>query len=174
MDIDAATIAGITPAPYAGPAWRHTSPRRDPLSGEGARIHGGRFNPPDSYPVIYLCLTRACAVTEFLRMANRQTIGPQGFLPWRVHQFHVDVGRVLDLTDSDVCDQIGVAEADLIEEDVTLTREIGVIAHGLSLQAIRSPSATGTDHVLALIPENLGAGTLRVERSDEWTSLEQL
>ena len=25
------------------------------MSGEGARIHGDRFNPPDKFPVLYLC-----------------------------------------------------------------------------------------------------------------------
>jgi RES domain-containing protein len=30
--------------------WRHLGPRHDPLSGEGARLNGGRFNPVGSVP----------------------------------------------------------------------------------------------------------------------------
>ena len=41
---------------YLGEAFRHMATGwDDPLSGEGARIHGDRFNPPDKFPVLYLC-----------------------------------------------------------------------------------------------------------------------
>jgi RES domain-containing protein len=41
-------------------AVRHLSPKHNPGSGEGARINGGRFNPPESFPTLYLCETRSC------------------------------------------------------------------------------------------------------------------
>lgn len=174
MSVDAATIAALVPNPYVGPAWRHTSPRWNPLSGEGARIHGGRFNPPDSFPVLYLCLSRECAVAEFLRMADRHAIGPTGFLPWRVHELAVDLERVLDLSDPGVREVLQLPEDALTDDDLAVTREIGVVAHGLSMQGVRSPSATHAGDVLAAFPENLGRGTMLVERSHVWESLDQL
>lgn len=38
--------------------YRNQAPGFDPRSGEGARRFGGRFTPPNSFPVIYLCTTR--------------------------------------------------------------------------------------------------------------------
>lgn len=55
-------LAGVTTAPRTTltiTAYRNQSPRHDPRRGEGARIHGGRFNPPGSFPTPYLCDTRA-------------------------------------------------------------------------------------------------------------------
>jgi RES domain-containing protein len=52
---------------FKGDGYRQQSPRYEPLSGEGARLQGGRFNPPNSFSVLHLCTTRACAVAEFRR-----------------------------------------------------------------------------------------------------------
>ena len=38
-------------------AYRNQAKGFDPRSGDGARRLGGRFNPPHSFPVLYLCLT---------------------------------------------------------------------------------------------------------------------
>lgn len=61
--------------------YRNQAPGFDPRSGEGARRFGGRFNPPHSFPVIYLCTTRPCVVAEFTRQVDRQGVGIEGFLP---------------------------------------------------------------------------------------------
>lgn len=55
--------------------YRNRTPGFDPKSGEGARRFGGRFNPPKSFPVVYLCLTRPCVKAELTRQAERQGIG---------------------------------------------------------------------------------------------------
>jgi RES domain-containing protein len=69
---DYSLLATITPARFAGPAYRNQAPGFDPISGEGARRQGGRFNPPHSFPVIYLCATRPCVVAELTAQATRQ------------------------------------------------------------------------------------------------------
>jgi RES domain-containing protein len=66
--------------PYEGSAFRQQSPRHDPLSGDGARILGGRFNPPESFPVLYLCTTRACAVAEAIRETPSDRTGVDAVL----------------------------------------------------------------------------------------------
>ena len=45
----------------ADPAWRR------PLDPRFAAAHGGRWNPPDSFPVLYLCATREVARANVLR-----------------------------------------------------------------------------------------------------------
>jgi hypothetical protein len=67
-----------------------------------------------------------------------------------------------------------VETSDLIREDQLLTREIGEAAHEHRFQAIRSPSATGVDHVLAVFPENLAGAVVHVELIDEWTTIADL
>lgn len=172
--IDAVSLAEVPSVPFRGDAYRHVSPQHDPRSGEGARIHGGRFNPPESFPVLYLCVSRACVVSEFVRLGAWQTIGAEGLLPRKLFRFDAELVRVLDLTDEDVRRTLKVEEADLVDHDRTLTREIGVNAHGLSLQGILSPSATGTDSVLAVFPEHLGTSTLEPELVEEWRTLGHL
>jgi len=55
--------------------------RLAPASGEGARLNGGRFNLPDSFPVLYLCTTRPWVVAEMRRLGERQAIGVESLLP---------------------------------------------------------------------------------------------
>jgi hypothetical protein len=60
-----ARIDAIEPTPFAGKAFRHLAPDHHPLSGIGARTHGGRWNPPDSFSTLYLALERKTTVLEF-------------------------------------------------------------------------------------------------------------
>lgn len=74
-----ATAPRIT---YLGAAFRHMAASwQNSLSGEGAQIHGGRFNPPNSFPVLYLCTTRSCAGAELRHRGERLVIGVEGLLP---------------------------------------------------------------------------------------------
>jgi RES domain-containing protein len=67
---------GSPPSPF-----RNQTPGFDPRSGEGGRRFGGRFNSAKSFPVIYLCLTRRCAVAELTRQADRQSVRLDDLLP---------------------------------------------------------------------------------------------
>jgi RES domain-containing protein len=77
---------------FVGTAYRGHDPRWSfrPLSGEGAAIHGGRFNP-QGLPTLYLALDVVTAVNE----AN------QGFLrkldPLVLCSYEVDCTEVFDL-----------------------------------------------------------------------------
>lgn len=51
-------IDRLDPVPYRGEAFRHLARRWHPLSGGGARIQGGRWNPPESFATLYLALQR--------------------------------------------------------------------------------------------------------------------
>ncbi len=167
-------IASLPTKPYRDDGFRQQAPSYDPLSGEGARRLGGRFNPPQSWPVVYLCTTRACTVAEFLRAGNRLAIGPEGLLPRRLYRFEVGPERVLDLTNTSVLEQLGLGAADVMGQDLSTTRSIGEAAHSLAIQAIRSRSATGQDHVLAVFLENLGPGTMVPALEETWKTIDDL
>ncbi len=155
-------------------AYRNQAKGFDPRSGEGARRQGGRFNPPHSFPVLYLCLTRPCVVAELTRQAERQGLTVDSLLPRELFEVSADLGKVLDLTDSKTLDALGISPPDLVRDDHRFTQEIGEAAHEHAFQAILSPSATGVDHVLAIFPEKLAGAVLDVRRVGEWTTPDDL
>ena len=154
--------------------FRHQAPGFDPISGEGARRFGGRFNPPGSYPVLYLCSTRACAVSELRRQAVRQVAGVEGLLPRELWIVTTRLWQVLDLTRPKNLEVLGVTGPDLVRDDHGFTQDLGRRAQKSGLQAIRTPSATGTDDVFAIFLPNLGSAELRVELIETWTSATDL
>lgn len=83
---------------------RHYAVAYDPLSGEGARQFGGRWNSPGSFPVIYAALDEATMAREFRRMAARTGLLRSAHR--RVAEIEVELTRVLDLTDTSTLDAI--------------------------------------------------------------------
>ena len=146
----------------------------DPLSGEGARIRGGRFNPPDSYPVLYLCTTRPCAVAELHQLGQRQMIGVEGLLPRVLYRYEISLDEVLDLTSSATLGHLGITAQQVTGADLAIPRQIGESAHATGIQAIKAPSATGVDTVIAVFPELLGSGRLIPDLLERWDSRNDL
>ena len=175
MEISAEQVATAPRITYLGEAFRHMAARWEgPLSGEGARIHGGRFNPPDSFPALYLCTTRPCAVAELHYRGERLVIGVEGLLPRVLYRYKVSLERVLDLTSGETLDHLGVTTQQVVGADLRIARQIGEAAHATGSQAIRAPSATGVDDVLAVFPELLGSGRLLAELVEHWKSIGDL
>jgi RES domain-containing protein len=144
----------------------------DPLSGEGARIHGGRFNPPDSFAVVYLCTTRACAVAELRHRGAGLTIGVEGLLPRVLYRYEVGLERVLDLTAKGTLHHLGITAYQVLGADVALPRSIGETARGAGFQGVRARSATRVDDVLAVFPE--GTKGLAAHFEERWEMLADL
>lgn len=165
---NATSLNGLDATPFSGTAYRNQAPGFDPRSGEGARRAGGRFNPPRSFPVIYLCLTRPCVVAELTAQAARQSISVDDLLPRELWSLSMQLDRVLDLTSTATLNKIGLDTGDLTSPDHALTRRMGEAAHERNYQAIRSLSATGVDHILAVFPQNLGAAVIDIELVARW------
>jgi len=155
-------------------AFRNQAKGFDPRSGDGARRLGGRFNPPHSFPVLYLCVTRPCVVAELTRQAERQGLDVEALLPRELFEISVDLDKVLDLTAAAALDSLGIERPDLVREDHRFTQEIGEAAHEHAFQAIRSPSATGVDDVLAIFPEKLAGAAPNVRLLGEWNTPDDL
>lgn len=96
--IDPAAVAAAPRQTLGLVGFRNQAPGYDPRSGEGARRHGGRFNPPQSFAAVYLCSTRACAVAELTRQAARQGLAPADLLPRELWKLEAELASVLDLT----------------------------------------------------------------------------
>lgn len=135
---------------------------------------GGRFNPPDSFAVLYVCSTAGCAAAEFMRSGRAQPIGPSGLLPRSLYRYEIQLSGVLDLTDPATLDHLEVSRSAMIDDDLTLTRQIGEIAHQSSYQAIRNASATGVDDVIAVLIENLRSGVLLPTLEATWATMDDV
>ena len=82
------------------PQWSWT-----PLSGEGARRHGGRFNRPD-LAALYTSLAPLTAIRE------AQPLG-RPMQPLTLCAYEVDAEPVFDALDEQRCSELGVIEAEL-------------------------------------------------------------
>jgi RES domain-containing protein len=175
VEIGTERVATAPRTAYVGEAFRHMAAQwEDPLSGEGALINGGRFNPPDSFPVLYLCTTRACAAGELRHRGERLVIGVAGLLPRVLYRYQLTPDRVLDLTSTETLEHLGVTTAQIIGTDLVISRQIGEAAHATGFQAIRAPSATGVDDVLASFPDLFGTSHLIPELEERWESIDDL
>lgn len=93
---------------FAGDCFRAHDPRWSfaPLSGEGAAVHGGRFNPA-GVPALYLSLTMEGAAIE----------AAQGFAgklePLTICLYAVDCADVVDASSETACAHAGIDPAEI-------------------------------------------------------------
>jgi RES domain-containing protein len=152
-----ARIDAIEPTPFAGHAFRHLAHDHHPLSGIGARIHGGRWNPPDGFSTLYLALERETTVREFYRLAQRQGRDPEDFLPRRLYRYDIALAALLDLRTSATRATLQLNDSELRSNDATRCQQIGESAHHLGLEGILAPPVTGEGIVLAVFFDHLHA-----------------
>ncbi|MFL5799132.1 MAG: RES family NAD+ phosphorylase [Actinomycetota bacterium] len=144
---------------FSGEAYRHVAPSYPALGGQGARIQGGRWNPPESFPVLYLAIQRECVVAEFFRFAERSGRPPEELLPRTLHHYRVELGEVLDLRGSAALGAVGLTAGDVQSDDPGRCQRVGEAAHYVGFEAVLAPSATLVGHVLAVFTDRLHAGS---------------
>ena len=85
--------------PLSGVWYRcvETSFAHEIVSGEGARVHGARWNPIGSFRTVYLSGTPETALEEYLARARRMQWPDHRSLPMVMAGVEVNVRRVLDL-----------------------------------------------------------------------------
>jgi RES domain-containing protein len=164
-------IDGLPHAPWSGEAFRHVAPQYQPLSGDGARINGGRWNPPNSVATLYLGLRRETVVAEFNRLATKFGLATASFLPRVLYGYDVAINDALDLRAADARAAIGLDDRQLSADPPELCQQIGEAAVTCGREAILAPSATGHDDALVLYVGRLGSGTrLKPRQLERWDS----
>jgi RES domain-containing protein len=89
----------------ADPAWLR------PLDPRFAQVRGGRWNPPGSFPVAYLCATSSVARAVVLRRFEGLSYGVIDLLPSRAPvliETDVPKGRHVDVVDDAGCRAAGL------------------------------------------------------------------
>jgi RES domain-containing protein len=139
------------------------------MSGEGARIAGGRWNPKGSFAVLYLGLDEATVVAEFHRLAVKQRLAPADFLPRILFRYEGELHDLLDLRDEGALKAVGLTHSDLLADDAAACQEVGEAAFVAGREGILAPSATGAGGVLAVFLGRLGGeSSLRDVASELW------
>lgn len=166
-----AKLDEVSPADFSGEVCRHTGPGIHPLSTTGAQTQGGRWNPANSFPALYLALSEDTAAAEFYRRAAGENRSPDDLLPRRLHTYTVRLSAILNLTDKDVLDGLDIFKDDLASNDRSLCNALGDAAHYVGFEGIRAPSATGVGEVLVVFWDRLKAGsTVEPIAFKDWTS----
>lgn len=137
--------------------WRHIRHGRDPLSGAGARALGGRWNPPDSFPVLYLATDKDTVTAEFRRLAKRQGLGVESFLPRAMYEYDVALTTLLDVTDSATRDAVSLTLDDIAADELSACQAVGEAAYACQRSGVIAPSATGSGTVVAVFTDFLSA-----------------
>lgn len=160
----AQAIDDLGPSTWSGIGYRHTSPRRNALSGAGAAISGGRWNPT-GVSTVYLVAPRETCLAEFHRMAEGQGKGVVSFLPRTIHRVAVTNLVVLDLRSDEALSPVGLAQTDLAGP-WPQCQAVGAAAQFLGLGGVVAPSATREGLVIAVFETHVRPGQLVLEHSE--------
>lgn len=156
---------------WSGTTHRYTTTGRDPRSGTGARLFGGRWNPRDTFPTIYLAHPAAACIAELDRTAAASGIGVPGMIRkgLTLHVLQVRGMQVLDLRETVALHQVGLDLEDISDDDWTACQTVGHAAYFLDFDGVLAPSATGTGLVLAAFETRLDPEQLTIEQSEPLT-----
>lgn len=162
-------LGRVTPVSFSGAAYRQQAPGYDPRSGAGARRRGGRFNPPLSFPVLYLACSLETAAAELRHVSERTGLALRDSLPREVFRFDLELTKVLDLRDDNTLATLRVTREELLAPDQLRSREVGEAALRVGFQAIAAPSAAGHGDIIAVLVDNLGSAPCEPNTLGLWT-----
>lgn len=130
------------------------------VSGEGGMKAPGRYSRPGIARVLYASFDERTAFEESLRLAQFLNIPIHRMPPLVWLSLKVARLDVIDLTDPEVSEALGVSPGELISDwrntDPSSTQEIGVSASQSGVMALITPSAAApARRNLVIFPENL-------------------
>jgi len=152
---------------WSGDGHRHTSAGRDPLSGVGARLNGGRWNPRDLCSTVYLAQPLRACLAELDRLAEAGGTTPAQLLraSRTLHKIQVRDAPLLDLREESSLAYVGLSMDDVRDDDWTACQTVGHAAYFLEMAGVVAPSATGEGLVVAVFETRVAPEQLIVTHS---------
>lgn len=139
-------LEALEASAWQGTVWRHMFSEYPP-SRENTR--GSRWNPPGT-AAIYTSLAREIAVAEGNYMVNLQPLRPRASRS--VYEVSVELSRVVDLSNQEGLDTIGLSQQDLTSHDFTACQEVGGAVAWLGNDGLLVPSARTSGLNLVIYP----------------------
>ena len=133
---------------YRGLLYRALNPirAREPLSGIGARLHGGRFNP-NGVAALYTAISVMTAIREANQIGTLQ--------PTTLVSYEADITPVFDGTDADALGKYDITPADLVADDWRLQMR----AHGKAPTQILAERLIADGYVGLQVPSFAAGAT---------------
>lgn len=135
--------------------WRAVRPAYELLGTHGARLHGGRWNPP-GLPVLYASLEPATVRAEWVRMMERQGLPESAVYPLRLGLIAARAPTI-DLRRPGALASLEIDEPPSVLTPLQTTQAVGAAAAREGAGALLVPSVTGVGANLVIVPENLEA-----------------
>ncbi len=135
--------------------YRHLSSRYETLDSSGSLKAGGRWNPKGEYGALYTASDEETTIAELHRLAERQGLNLEDLAPRDLVSIQASLSKVLDLTDREILDQIGISKNGIVGNDISLCLEVSRLAHDAGFEAILAPSATKKGPILVVFPDRL-------------------
>lgn len=137
---------------------------RDLVSGIGAQLHGGRWNPKGGFPAVYLCDAPETALAEYLARGRRMCLPDARALPMVMAAVETRVSLALELGAPEAA---GVLQALFATEArhwravqgrrETVTQAVGRAFRRLGVQALITASqARPEGRTFVVFPDRLG------------------
>jgi RES domain-containing protein len=160
----------LVPVLWEGLAYRHTiKALPDPLTTEGARLHGGRWNLRGT-PALYLATSIEGAVAEFLRMVAQQG-GVPGDFPRDLHTVSVRPLRLIDLTTPAALGMVGLTAESIQSNDHGPCQRVGAAVFAAGHDGVLATSAAaGRLLVIAASPLAVQRGSISVRETRDITT----
>lgn len=118
---------------------------------EAENTRGARWNPP-GVAAIYTSLAREGALAEAEHQIAIQPVRPRARRT--LYTIEITLTQVLDLTDTDLLQELGVGEAELAADDMVVCRDLGGAAHWIGRDGLLIPSARSASTNLVIFPAN--------------------
>lgn len=156
---------------WSGTCFRYTTARRDPLSGEGARRFGGRWNPASLFSAIYLASSAQACMVEVDRAATAASTTAEKMLEaaYQLHTVEAEDLAVLDLTTPAAREAVGLEDTDIYGDDWSACQKVGHAAWFLHVQGVLVPAAGGVGLVITAYEQRTRPGQLQVTSSMDST-----
>jgi RES domain-containing protein len=118
---------------------------------DAENTRGARWNPP-GVAAIYTSLTRDGALAEAAHQIAMQPIPPRARRT--IYTLELSLTTILDLTDAELLQDLGIGPAELTANDMIACRQLGGAVHWLERDGLLLPSARSPSTNLVIFPAN--------------------